>query len=265
MGPRYGCSFSFLEHRSNVGSRTRTDARIHILHCENLSNASQSTSSACSLSRLSTNQIQVLRGDSNLTLRRTDQISTNRCVQNLQSCAPSILQVLVGHTYSMLKVSYKGLSSGFLGLAGIGMSRCGMFRSFSSCFARAARRSPTEIELSKMSARRRWYYRKMEDPAFREQESASRRLKVLENHTKMLALPESPERAQYLATRRVTYRRFHHKMRESRSMREWLHRLPDDQREAFDWKTHRPMMYPERVQKTCSTCLASYMHGSRLW
>lgn len=165
----------------------------------------------------------------------------------------------------MLTLIYKGLSSSFRGLNNSQLSTCGLFRPFSSCCPLAARRIPTDEELSTMTHQLRWYYKKMADPAFREQESATRRPKSSEYHAQMLALPESPERARYLAAKRASCRRSHEKNRESLSISKWIYRLSYDQRGAFDWKTHRPVVYSERVHKTCSTCLSSYMHGSKLW
>lgn len=165
----------------------------------------------------------------------------------------------------MLTLTYKSLSSNLLGLAGNGLSTCGSWRSFSSSWRWSARRTPTEAEVSNMSYRMRWHYRKMEDPAFREKRAARSRPQSAELHATMLALPESPERARYLAVRRAGYRRSYEKRRDIAGISKWLLRISDDRREAFDWKTHRPVVYSERVHKTCSTCLSSYMHGSKLW
>lgn len=185
--------------------------------------------------------------------------------KKFQSCSPSILQVLAGNKYIMLCSPSKSLSSSFLGLAGNGLSRCGIFRSFSSCFTHAARWSPTDEELSTMSPSRRWYYRKMEDPAYRDQECARNRPKTAIYRAKMRASTESPEYAHFLAVRRASSRKHYKETSESSSMARWLRSLSVDQREAFNWKTHLPVVYPERVRKSCSTCLASYMHGAKLW
>jgi hypothetical protein len=50
----------------------------------------------------------------------------------------------------------------------------------------------------------------------------------------------------------------------ARNMRQWLLRT-SYVREAFNWKTHLPMVYPERVRKTCNTCLSFFHPGARLW
>lgn len=190
------------------------------------------------------------------------RISQTAVCGHFQSCAPSIFKDLARKAYIMSTLTYRGISSSFLGLVENSWSRCGMFRPFSSCSTHAARRIPTDEELSTMSRTQRWYYRNMEDPAFRERRSVPRTLKRAEYHARML---ESPERAHYVEARRAACRRSGEKYRDSRGMSQWLRRLSADDLKAFDWKTHLPVLYPEKVQKTCSTCLSSYRHGSKLW
>jgi hypothetical protein len=46
-------------------------------------------------------------------------------------------------------------------------------------------------------------------------------------------------------------------------MRIWLLRC--SQPDAFSWKTHVPMIYPQKVVKTCSACGKTRFAGARLW
>ena len=47
-------------------------------------------------------------------------------------------------------------------------------------------------------------------------------------------------------------------------MAQWLlRRCPD--RNLFQWKSHVPIVYGERVRKTCTSCGRSYRAGARLW
>jgi hypothetical protein len=46
-------------------------------------------------------------------------------------------------------------------------------------------------------------------------------------------------------------------------MRIWLLRC--SQPDAFSWKTHVPMIYPNKVVKTCSACGKTRFAGARLW
>lgn len=51
----------------------------------------------------------------------------------------------------------------------------------------------------------------------------------------------------------------------SRTMNSWLFYQSAESRKALEWKTHLPMIYPEKIRKTCSTCLSYHAHGARLW
>lgn len=47
-------------------------------------------------------------------------------------------------------------------------------------------------------------------------------------------------------------------------MAHWfLHRCPD--RDLFQWKSHVPIVYDERIRKTCTSCGRSHGAGARLW
>jgi hypothetical protein len=164
----------------------------------------------------------------------------------------------------MPAIIQKGLRSGNFNLIHQIWSTCGLSRSFSFCQIRAARRIPTEEELATMSPSLQWYYRQMADPVLRRKLSD----RCLPNHYKYYAkIKQTGEYERHLERKRTKdkvryadlgYRFAHH-------MFKWLRRLSVDARESFIWKTHRPMVYPERVRKTCSTCLSSYTHGTRVW
>ena len=167
----------------------------------------------------------------------------------------------------MLSTLRKGLLSGtfnsthrFFPESGHGLSR-----SFSSCQIRAARRTPTEEELLTMSPSLRWYYRKMEDPVFRRQSSDRTTPRTNDRFSQMkrqgtYELYRKSRQAYFLD-------RWHNQpnIRFGHNMSKWLLRLSVDPRKAFDWKTHLPVVYLERVRKTCSICLSSYKIGARVW
>jgi hypothetical protein len=162
-----------------------------------------------------------------------------------------------GQTVSdMLSISQKGLFSGTFKLVHQFWSGCGSSRPFSSCQIRAARRVPTEEELSTMSPKSRQYYKQMEDPLFRRQRSDKRMSRSLEYFDN---LRQKGEYASYLEKRNASLKaRYHNQpgFKFSNCMLKWLLRLTGNPREAFEWKTHLPMIYQERVRKTCSTCLS---------
>jgi len=159
----------------------------------------------------------------------------------------------------------KGLLQGIFNSAHHLWSGHGLPRAFSSCGIRAARRTPTEEELSTMSAYQRWYYKKADDPVWRR--------KRLDNNI--------PRTEKYFDKMRRTGRytdyrkqqtvlenaRYHQKpvYRFAQNMAKWLLRLSVNSREAFVWKTHSPMTYPEAVRKICSICLSYPARGSRIW
>lgn len=165
----------------------------------------------------------------------------------------------------MLSTSQKGLLPGIFNSAHHLWSGCGLSRAFSSCQIRAARRIPTEEELSTMSPSLKWYYKKMADPVWRRNRTDDYR----------------PRREAYFDRIRRTGRYEHHRVKQSvreraryhqqpihrfaKNMANWLLRLSVNPQQAFEWKTHSPMIYPEAARKTCSVCLSSYVRGSRIW
>ncbi|KAH0294737.1 hypothetical protein KCU62_g449, partial [Aureobasidium sp. EXF-3399] len=89
-----------------------------------------------------------------------------------------------------------------------------------------------------MSAYQRWYYKKRDDPIWWREYLDSKR----------------PRTKEYLDNMKRTGR--YAQLKETGLA---------NKREAFEWKTHLPVVYPERVRKTCSTCHAYHAHGARLW
>lgn len=165
----------------------------------------------------------------------------------------------------MLSTSQKSLLPGMLSSAHPFWSGSGLLRAFSSCRIRAARRIPTEEELSTMNPFRRWYYRKMDDPVYRRQrwdENVLRNAKNLANLKLTGGLAQHRERQSALEKARYQQNPDY---KFTKLMKGWLFRLPVNAWRAFQWKTHLPMIYPERVRKTCSTCLSHHAHGARLW
>lgn len=165
----------------------------------------------------------------------------------------------------MFSISQKGLLPGILSSAHHFWSGCGLSRAFSSCQTRAARRIPTEEELSTMSARLRWYYRKIEDPVYRRQSWDAKaahharylaEAKLTGEYARMREMEDERKRARY---QQEPEHRF------AKIMNAWLFRLSAESRKAHEWKTHMPMIYPEKIRKTCSTCLSHHAHGARLW
>jgi len=159
----------------------------------------------------------------------------------------------------------KGLLQGIFNSAHHLWSGHGLPRAFSSCEIRAARRTPTEEELSTMSAFQQYYYKNVVDPVWRR--------KLLDNNIPrnekyIDKMRRTGRYAQILenqaAYRKVRYRQqFGFKL--ARNMSSWLFRLSVNIQEAFEWKTYLPVIYPERFRTTCSTCHAYHAHGARLW
>ena len=165
----------------------------------------------------------------------------------------------------MSPTSQKGLLQGIFNSAHHLWSGHGLPRAFSSCGIRAARRTPTEEELSTMSAYQRWYYKKADDPIWWRRYLDSKKpwaKKYQENMKRTGRYAQLKENE--LANKRV---RYHQKLehRFTKCMNSWLFRLSVNVQEAFEWKTHLPVVYPERVRTTCSTCHAHHVHGARLW
>jgi hypothetical protein len=163
----------------------------------------------------------------------------------------------------MPAIIQKGLRSGNFDLIHQNWSTCVLSRSFSFCQIRAARRIPTEEELATMSTGKRWYYKQMADPVLRRKLSD----RSLPNHYRYFAALKRKGAHEGLLERKKANekaQRADPKIQFARHMSEWLRRT-SDVREAFDWKTHKSMVYPERIRKTCSSCLASFLHGAKVW
>jgi hypothetical protein len=138
-------------------------------------------------------------------------------------------------------------------------------RLFSSSQERSkfARPDPTDAELLEMSPDLRYYYKTRHDPVARLRRVEAQRLIDAKLKQQCKDDPEFKQREQ--ARWRAANQR--HRMRGGYPIRKaiegWLRKIPESQREAYSWKTHLPVIFPESQLLTCSC--SDYPAKSKLW
>lgn len=127
------------------------------------------------------------------------------------------------------------------------------------------RSQPTDAELLEMPPALRRYYQKRIDPAFRQDHAAKARLahaRLQQQHQ------DDPE---YQKNQQARWREYNRKYqnddgnRRRKSFRLWLQRIPESQRNAYSWKTHRPIILSEPQRLTCDVCLVSTARSTLWW
>jgi hypothetical protein len=141
-----------------------------------------------------------------------------------------------------------------------------LIRSFASSQTRSKfrRPEPTEAELLEMSKQLRHYYLTRHDPtAHRRRVEIQRVLDMkLKQRRKDDPKFQQQERARWRAADRI--RRAGEGQRNRDSFGSWLRSIPEWQRNAYDWKTHVPVVFPEAQRITCNVCPGS-PHKAKLW
>ncbi|KEQ73062.1 hypothetical protein M436DRAFT_47659 [Aureobasidium namibiae CBS 147.97] len=137
----------------------------------------------------------------------------------------------------------------------------GLVRLFSSSHPRIKfRRHPTEAELLEMSPSSPWYYKTREDPESRRRRNMHQ--KLVHERVKQRRQDDPEYNLKVLSRWRNKSKNEDHRL--LGSLRRWLTEIPASQREAYAWKTHLSVVFPEKQRFTCIVC-ADYPANSRVW
>jgi hypothetical protein len=143
--------------------------------------------------------------------------------------------------------------------------RLELWRLFSSSrtIFKFSRPQPTDAELLEMSPNLRWYYMKRNDQEFRHNRTATTQLRYIKLRQQMLEDPqlEKSTKAQW----RENNQKFWGRRRIKSMLRKALQRMPESQRDAYDWKSHRPIVMSEPRLMTCDVCLTHTVRGTLWW
>lgn len=121
-------------------------------------------------------------------------------------------------------------------------------------------RHPTEAELLKMSPDLQRYYKTREDPESRRRRNMHQ--KLVDERRRQRRQDDPDYDLKVLSAWRNKSRNEEYGIR--KSFRGWLIRTPESQREAYAWKTHLPIVFPEKQRFTCTVC-ADYPAKSTVW
>lgn len=124
------------------------------------------------------------------------------------------------------------------------------------------RPQPTDAKLLELSPRMQRYYERREDPAFRQKLAAMARLRYAKLRQQRQNDPEI-EKSQR-ARRREDSEKLSDKQRSMIMFRLLMQRLSKSQRDAYHWKSHRPIVMSEPRLMTCDVCLTRTV-GGKLW
>lgn len=144
--------------------------------------------------------------------------------------------------------------------------RLDLTRLFTSSQTRSKfrRPEPTEVELLEMSHQLRHYYLTRHDPVAHRKRVETQRLLDMNLKQRRKDDPkfQQQERARWRAADHI--RRMHNGSRIRDAFRAWLRSIPEWQRNAYDWKTHLPIVFSEAQRMTCNVCSGS-PHKAKLW
>ena len=143
-----------------------------------------------------------------------------------------------------------------------GLEACRLFSSSRTIF-KFYRPQPTDAELREMNPGVRWYYKNRHDPAVRQRYCETTQLRYVKLKQKRLEDPEfeKSENARW----RVYNRKHGVKQRVPSMFRRLLRRMPESQKDAYDWKSHRPIVMSEPRPMTCDVCLTHVTRGTLWW